>query len=131
MSKKSQHTDQCRQRVARIDRRGERLFGEFRPLSVHRDRQMGVIRRWQRQHALKENLARRGCEEIGAAHHMGDPLLGVVDRGREVVREHAVRAVEHEVANIDGDILGDAALHGVVKGDDPPTGIEAQRPRCS
>ena len=59
-------------------------------------------------------LAWRGVEQVVPAHHLGDPLPGIVHHRGQLVGDDAVGTAHHEVADVAGQILAIAALQGVV-----------------
>ena len=83
-----------------IDRRRAGLLGELLARRVDRRRDVQVARRRVAEQALQVDLPRRRIEQVGAAHHVGDALLGVVDHHRELVGELPVGAIQHEVADV-------------------------------
>jgi hypothetical protein len=93
---------------------------------VGRHGKMQIARRGQRERALQHDLPRRGGEEVCAAHHVGDALLGVVHHDRELVREEPVAPPQHEIAHLARDVLPDAALHPILELD--AAGRHAQAP---
>jgi hypothetical protein len=64
-----------------------------------------VARRHKTEQALQIDLARRGVEQVGAAHHVGDLLVRVVHHHRELVGELTVAAAQDEVAHLALEIL--------------------------
>src|SRR5438128_678413 len=78
---------------------------------------MKVARRGIAQRALQPDLTRRRCEQIGAAHDIGDPLLRVVDDHRKLVSEESVGAPDHEIADVTRKLLLLPALKTVSKPD--------------
>ncbi len=84
---------------------------------------MGVAGRRVSERVEDEQLLGRVGEVVVAAHHLGDPHLGVVDGDREVVEDRAVAAGDHEVvvAGVgEGDLAADQVLdHGLALVGDP------------
>ncbi|MNL04214.1 hypothetical protein D3C87_1247790 [compost metagenome] len=76
-----------------------------------------VRRRGQAQQVLQVDLARRGVEQIGPAHDMGDALRGVIHHHGELIGPQAVRAAQDEVAEFRFQVLALAALPAVVEAD--------------
>ena len=64
---------------------GSRLLRQLLARRAEHQRHVHVARRRQPQGTLQENLARRVIEQISAANHVGDPLLGVVDDHRQLI----------------------------------------------
>ena len=64
---------------------------------------------------LQINLARRGRQQIGTAHDMRDALKCIVDYHSELIREQAIRALHHEIANFVFEVLRNAALQYIVE----------------
>ena len=52
-------------------------------------------------------------KEICAAHDMRDSLVGIVDHHGELIRKDMVGAMEHEVADVSGEVLRDDSLYGI------------------
>ena len=52
----------------------------------------------QAEQRLEKTVERRRLAEIGAANHMGDALVGVVDNDREMIRDANVAPCEDDVA---------------------------------
>ena len=48
------------------------------------------------------------------AHHLGDPLPGIVHYRCQLVGDDAVGAAHHEIANVAGQVLAIAALQSVI-----------------
>jgi hypothetical protein len=74
-----------------------------------------------------EQLTRGRVEQVVAAHDLADPLVGVVDDDREVVRRRAVVAPQHEVVD-DG---LDRSVDAVDEADPLGAGVESQRGRAA
>ena len=55
---------------------------------------------WRRQPegAVEQNLPRRGRHQIVAANDLGDPLGGIIDDDRELIRWRSRRFPDDEVA---------------------------------
>ena len=62
------------------------------------------------------DLTRRVVEQVGAAHHVGDALMNVVDDGGELIGPEAVRTFEHEVADFVFNVLCEVAAKAVGEG---------------
>ncbi len=63
------------------------------------------------------NLPRRRGNEVGAAHDVGNALLGIVYGTGEVVGEHLVRSVNHEISDFGLQDLAYVPLQSVVEFD--------------
>ena len=61
---------------------------------------MTEFRRGQFQGAIEQQLAEGRAEQIGAAHHLGDPLGGVIDHDSELVGRNVVFSPDNEIAKI-------------------------------
>jgi len=70
------------------------------------------------EHALEKNLARCRCQQIGAAHDIGDALIRIVDDNAQLIGVQAVRALDDEVADVARQVLLLAALQTIVKSND-------------
>ena len=62
------------------------------------------------------DLTRRVVEQVGAAYHVGDALMNVVDDGGELIGPEAVRTLEHEVADFVFNVLREVAAEAVGEG---------------
>ena len=78
---------------------------------------MRVHRRRIAEGSLQSDLARRGGEEIAAAHDLRDVLRRIVDDDRELVREHPVGALDDEVAAAGRQVLLDGSPQQIVERD--------------
>ena len=76
---------------------------------------MGVAGNVQAQQPEHVDLPRTRLEQIGAAHDVGHAQLAVVDGGSQVEGEHAVGAVQHEVAGLALDVAYLRSEHRVVE----------------
>ena len=75
------------------------------------------MRRRQAQQPVKIELPRRGGEQVGSPHHLGDTHPGVVHHDGQLVSKHAVGTAEVEVAAVVQEILGVDAHTAVGEGD--------------
>ena len=66
---------------------------------------MEIAGRSVAQSSLEINLSRRIHQQIRAANDVGDPLFGIVDHYRELVRVKPVGAAQNEVADFCGNVL--------------------------
>ena len=87
---------------------------------------MGIDRGGESQRALDEDLAGCRVDQVAAPHHVGDPLMGVVDHHRELVGEEPVGASHHKVTDRLGDLLLALAPHQVLPVDAWPVGTQPQ-----
>ncbi len=67
---------------------------------------MQVLRGRHTEQVLQEHLARGGCQQVVAAHHLGHTLHRVVDDHGEVVGRHPVASSQHHVVDEPGDVTG-------------------------
>ena len=74
-------------------------LGEPRAVRAEHERHVGVRRLGKAERPREEELARRGVEQVVAAHDLLDALGGVVDHDREVVGDRPVVAAHHEVVD--------------------------------
>ena len=109
--------DQRWQRVARVDRRRRRGFGQLAPGGIDREGHMRIARPRQAQEPLKVDLPRCGGQEIGAAHDVGHALCRVIDHDRQLVGMDAVRAAQDEIADFAGEVLIHGPMHAVLDPD--------------
>src|SRR3546814_2672919 len=93
-----------------------------------------VMRRRQAEPVLQEHLSCGGVEQVRAAHDFGDALRGIVDDHGQLVGPGAVRAPQHEIADLCGNVLLHRAVYPVIEADDgtvgnpqPDRGIRAPR----
>ena len=103
--------------MARIERWRAVLLAEFVAVGIESHRQVRIARRRQAEHSLQVDLARRRVEQIAAAHHLGDALLGVVDDDRQLVGEQAISAVDDKIPDITRQALVMAALNRIFEAD--------------
>ena len=76
---------------------------------------MAVTRRRQAERPLKQDLARRGGEEIGATHDLRDALPRVIDNDRQVIGDAVVAALDDEVAGLAAAILPAMPLERILE----------------
>src|SRR3546814_8808190 len=76
-----------------------------------------VMRRRQAEPVLQEHLSCGGVEQVRAAHDFGDALRGIVDDHGQLVGPGAVRAPQHEIADLCGNVLLHRAVHPVIEAD--------------
>jgi len=91
------------------------LFAELLALRIHYNGQVHVCRGFQPHQLLQIYLARSGVEQIGAAHHIGDPLCGIIHYYRKLVGEQSIGTLHDEIADFSFEVLGDAALQRIVE----------------
>ena len=63
-------------------------------------RQVQVAWLWQAEDFLQIKLARRRIEQVGAAHHIGDALPGVIQHHGQLIGNQAVAAANDEIADL-------------------------------
>src|SRR6185503_3819157 len=89
---------------ARVIERGQRqravAFAELRTVRTEDEREMDVLGRGIAERLLQRDLARRGSEQVGAAHDLRYALLGIVDDDGELIGEEAVGAADDEVVAV-------------------------------
>jgi hypothetical protein len=78
------------------------------------------------QGALQQDLAGRREQQVRAAHHVRDPLKGIVDDDGELVGVDAVGAPQHEVADRCIDHLLLLPLDSVFEDEHARRGAEAR-----
>src|SRR5439155_22470032 len=105
------------QRIGVIQRRRAGLLRQL--LAAGQDRYRVMQVRWRRQPelALQPDLARRRCQQISAAHYVGDRLGSVVDDDRELIGEDSAGALDDEIADVAIQALLVPTLQAVVKTD--------------
>ena len=91
------------------------MFAELLALRIHYNGQVHVCRGFQPHQLLQIYLARSGVEQIGAAHHIGDPLCGIIHYYRKLVGEQSIGTLHDEIADFSFEVLGDAALQRIVE----------------
>ena len=67
----------------------------------------------QAEQVLQENLPGGGAEEIGAAHHVGYSLRGIVHHHGQLVGELPIGALQDEIADFACEILVQKSLEAV------------------
>ena len=101
------------------------LLAELVAVPVGDHRHVRVLRPAVPEQTLEIGLPGGGGEQVRAAHHAGDPLFGVVDRGGEVIGDDAVRAMDDEVADLATQVL---AMDGEVVGSSPTAAPNSSPP---
>ena len=76
------------------------LFTEFLSVGIGDDRNMAVARLRQPQLLLQIDLASGGIQQVGAAHHVGDPLVSIVHHDGQLVGVESVFAQQSEVGEV-------------------------------
>src|SRR5690606_22608019 len=102
------------------------VLAQLATLGPKRERQVRVGGLRQAEQALQQDLPWRRVEQVGAAHDLADALRRIVDDDRELVRTRAVRAPDHEVADVAPEILLLSAQHAI--GESDRRGTDAQPP---
>ena len=62
---------------------------------------MAEFRCGQLQGAIEQQLAEGRAEQIGAAHHLGDPLGSVIDHDGELVGRNVVLSPDDEITKVE------------------------------
>ena len=112
----------------------ERLVTFGKSLSVSGDHQWNVrpARLALSEQPVQEDLPRRRGEQVRSPQHLRDPHRAVVHHDRELVREDAVAAAEHEVADqllgIERPVSGDLVVEGERTGWDAQAQRRGARP---
>jgi len=75
------------------------------------------------------DLAAGRVDEVGATHHVGDTLFGVVHHDGELIGDLAVRAIQNEISDLTRQILPARPLDAVRERHRVPAYVQAQRPR--
>ena len=109
------HAQQRLDGMRLIYRCGQRLFAQFFARLIHCDRQVQVLRNTQAKQTLQVYLARRGIQQVRAAHDMRDVLERIVDYNGQLIGEQTIRALHHEIADFAFKVLGYVALQGIRK----------------
>src|SRR3954468_6668593 len=105
------------------------LLRELFTVRVYRHRDVEVARSRIAEEPLQMKLAAGRVEQIGATHHVGDALLGVVHHDGELIGDLAVRAIQNEVADFSRQILLARPLDAVHERYRVPTHVETQGAR--
>ncbi len=124
--RKRQAVEEGRQRLVR-QRGSARLLRQFLAGMIDRDRDVQIGRRRQAEEILQQNLARRGRQQVRAAHDVRYLLFAVVDDDRQLIGEQAVAAPDDKVADVAREVLTLRALEAVVAR--PHLGVDAHAPR--
>jgi hypothetical protein len=127
--RKSSAACKRRHRASQVERQRQGLLGKFLAGSIHRDGQMQIGRGRCPQAVLQVDLARGRQQQIGAAHHMGDGGVRIVDHYGQLVGKQAVGTAQHKIARLGCEIALDAALDRIVETD--PGLPHAQAPSAS
>src|SRR6185369_16692780 len=90
---------------------------------------MQISRRRESELTLQPDLPRRRCEQVGAAHDIGDSLKCIIDDDGELVGEQAVGALDDEIADIAIETLLLSALEAI--GERDRRGVDRDPPRAS
>ena len=81
-------------------------FGEPDTSCIGQKRTVKKRRCGELQGGIEEELAKRGGDQIRAAHHLGDLHSGVIHRARELIARQVVFSPNEEVSEIDaGNLL--------------------------
>ena len=72
-------------------------------------RQVQVAWLWQAEDLLQIKLAGRRIEQVGAAHHIGDALPGVIQHHGQLIGNQAVAAANDEIADLAAQMLAELA----------------------
>ena len=115
------------QRGAIGQRDGAVALGQPLAVGAEHERHVGVAGGGEAEPRAEPQLARRGVQEVGAAHDLAHALLGVVDDDGQVVGERPVVAAHHEVVDDALHGPGDAVLEGHPRG----VGADSQRRRAA
>src|SRR3546814_17567724 len=71
---------------------------------------------------MLEHLPCGGVEQVRAAYDVVDALRGIVDDHGQLVGPGAVRAPQHEIADLCGNVLLHRAVNPVIEADDGTVG---------
>mgnify|MGYP006862998132 FL=1 len=104
------------ERIVFIKGRCPLLLRELLSLGVEYQGQMHVAGSLGTERLDELDLTRRVVEQVGAAHHVGDALMNVVDDGGELIGPEAVRTLEYEVADFVFNVLCEVAAKAVGEG---------------
>ena len=84
---KIQYPQQSPHGVRLIHRCRQRLLAQLLPRIVHRHWQVHVFRGGQAKQTLQVYLARRGIQQVSAAHDMRDALKSIVHHDCKLIGE--------------------------------------------
>ncbi|MNV57545.1 hypothetical protein D3C71_1498830 [compost metagenome] len=84
-------------------------------VGAEQQRQVQVMRGRYAQCLLQQNLARRGVDQVRAAHHVADALLGVVHDHRQLIGPETIGPQQDEIAYVTVHVLRDRPLQRVVE----------------
>ncbi len=85
---------------SRVRRDGPLGLRELRAVRFDDQRQVCVSRCSETKCALKRDLPRRALDQVCAAHDVGNLLVRVIDRHRELIGEDAVAAANDHITEI-------------------------------
>ena len=88
-------------------------LGQAASVMVAQQRDMDEVRRREAEQLIQPDLARRTADEIVPAHDLGHAGQAVIHHDRQLIREHAVRPPDDEVAALLGERFGILAVHAV------------------
>ncbi len=102
-------------RLLEIHRFGMLLLTQFLAAGIDYDRHMRVNGRGIVQAALQPDLSGGRVEQIVAAHHIGDPLPGIIYNDGKLVGKQTVSPSDNKIAHIQREILLAVPLQAVVE----------------
>src|SRR5690606_6453609 len=79
-------------------------------VTEHQGHMAETAGRPETESVVEPELARGRVEQIGSAEHLADPLVGVIDRDREVISEVPVVPANHEIVERSFDWAADVIL---------------------
>ena len=83
----------------RLERHGAVALGQARAVGAEHQRHMRVGRLGQPEQPASSSWRGRGVQQVVAAHHLADALVGVVHHHREVVGGRAVAAAQSTMSS--------------------------------
>jgi hypothetical protein len=91
------------------------LLAQFLTVGIQYD--WGVQVSWLRctQHPLHMDLPRSGIEQVGAADHIRDTLLGVIDHYGQLIGVGAIRTQSDKVTAVVVDVLTLQPLYSILE----------------
>src|SRR5574344_2775569 len=73
------------------------LFREFQAIGLQRQRQVQPTGLGSPQQSVEGNLPDRRLNQIGAAHHLRDAAIGIIDHHGQVIGEQAIAPFEDKI----------------------------------
>ena len=113
LAQRPQRPQQQRPGLIGGERRRTVALAQLVAIRLDDQRHVQVARLRQPEQFLQIQLARRRVEQVGATHHVGHALPGIVQHHGELIGEQAITPSDHEVADFTAQMLTKFALHAI------------------